>query len=166
VTEREQVETLDAQLAEWRDRLAKAEQDAARAIEWRDAVRKIVEGQEQARALLLRASRGMQALPGLEETAGKAQPELEPAVAPPNGKVESPRGRDAVRRVMQERPHDVWRLTSLVGEITRRGWIDPEARDPASAIRVAARRLADTGEIEKVGTGRYRLVSGRSDAEE
>jgi hypothetical protein len=74
------------------------------------------------------------------------------------------RGREAVRRILREHGR-VMRQRDLVAEVIARGWIDPESRDPGAAIRVAARRLVDDGEVIKVADGlyRYKLPSGTPD---
>lgn len=68
---------------------------------------------------------------------------------------ETPRGREAVRRVLQE-TGTPWKLQALIAEIQRRGWIDPAAKQPAAAIRTAVGRLAEAGEVERVGAATYR----------
>ena len=67
------------------------------------------------------------------------------------------RGREAVRRVLREHGRTM-RQRDLVAEVIARGWIDPESRDPGAAIRVAARRLVDDGEVTKVADGLYRYM--------
>jgi hypothetical protein len=106
------------------------------------ALRQVVEG--------LRALNRLERQPAREQLVFQATPPT------PNGSAaDTPRGREAVRRVLSEDTRD-WRMTDLVAEIVRRGWIDPGARQPAAAIRVAAKRLADDGEAVKVRPGVYR----------
>lgn len=77
-----------------------------------------------------------------------------------NGSADQPRGREAVRRVMREEPGTAWQQAAIVQTVMLRGWIDPNAKQPEAAIRVAVRRLAEDGELEKVpgmhGAYRYK----------
>jgi hypothetical protein len=68
---------------------------------------------------------------------------------------DEPRGKEAVRIIMSEAPR-TWKASELVAEVLRRKWIDPEAKNPDAAVRVATARLHRDGLIERVGVGRYR----------
>ncbi len=70
-----------------------------------------------------------------------------------------PRGKEAVRRVLMETTRPV-KANIVVKRVIERGWIDPEAKNPQAAIRVALRRLAETDEVEKVSTGMYLYRGG------
>jgi hypothetical protein len=66
----------------------------------------------------------------------------------------TPRGREAVRRIMAEHPRRVWKQSEIFRELQKRGWVEPGA-SPAAA-RVATRRLVEAGGAEKKGVGLYR----------
>jgi hypothetical protein len=60
------------------------------------------------------------------------------------------RGREAVRRVVQERP-GIWTLAELRAELTNRGWFTT-----SKGLEAAAKRLCDSnGEGRRLGPGRY-----------
>jgi hypothetical protein len=153
------------ELRDYEQQLAEAEQELEtaanehrratnrrmRAQRQRDALHQIVDG--------LRALADAKADPQTErlpvEVATVASEAIVPATA--NGH-DAPRGREAVRRVMATEPGRAWKQSELIAAITDHGWIDPNAKDPNAAIRIAVRRLADAGEVEKVEgmTGVYR----------
>src|SRR5436189_98067 len=85
---------------------------------------------------------------------GKARAERLPDVigAIEPAEDDRPRGQEAVRRLMRESVRE-WRPADLIAEIQRRGWIDPAAKTPGAAVRVALRRLVDAGEVVKVEQG-------------
>jgi hypothetical protein len=64
---------------------------------------------------------------------------------------EGPRGRDAVRRIVSERP-GIWRVADIKSEVRRRGWPSSGA-----AIETAIKRLNSDGEAVWVGRGAYRF---------
>jgi hypothetical protein len=66
---------------------------------------------------------------------------------------EGPRGREAVRQIVTERPGAVWSLTQIKRENRRRGWPSPD-----KAIETAVSRLRANGEAERVSTGKYRFT--------
>lgn len=68
---------------------------------------------------------------------------------------DTPRGQEAIRIILSESPR-AWRQSELVAEVLRRGWIRPSAKRPDAAVRVATRRLADEGLVEKIEPGVYR----------
>jgi hypothetical protein len=68
---------------------------------------------------------------------------------------DAPRGQEAVRRLMRESGR-AWRPAELIAEIQRRHWIEPTAKTPGAAVRVALKRLVDAGEVVKVEQGVYR----------
>ena len=68
-----------------------------------------------------------------------------PAVAP-----DAPRGREAVRIIVRERP-GIWTYQELHAEMERRGWFTTR-----SGLEAAAKRLCDSnGEGRRIGKGRY-----------
>jgi len=90
----------------------------------------------------------------------------EPSVLDESVNGNGPRGQEAVRRLMRESRRE-WRPNELIGEIRRLGWIDPSAKTPGAAVRVALRRLVDAGEVAKVEQGLYRYQdSGATTPEE
>ncbi len=62
----------------------------------------------------------------------------------------APKGTDAVRQIMQERPDHDWYVSELVNELRERGWL-PASDNPASAVRAAVERLlkVDDSDIYK-----------------
>jgi hypothetical protein len=60
-----------------------------------------------------------------------------------------PRGRDALRTIVAERP-GVWTLTDLIAEMQQRGWFTSR-----KAVDVAVKRLCRSGEARRIGMGRY-----------
>ena len=61
-----------------------------------------------------------------------------------------PRGREAVRRIVRERP-GVWTLTELRAEMEKRGWFTT-----ATGLEAAAKRLCEINkEGKRDGRGRY-----------
>src|SRR5262249_23712782 len=68
------------------------------------------------------------------------------------------RGQEAVRQMMLTAPEAVWTQARITRGILSRGWIDPDAKVPAAAIRAATQRLAAAGMAKKVGSGRYELT--------
>ena len=74
-------------------------------------------------------------------------------------KPDGPRGREAVRLIVKERP-GLWTLKELRAEMEQRGWFtSPKGLD------VAVKRLADKGEGRRVGVGQYEfLVDGKEGA--
>jgi hypothetical protein len=65
-----------------------------------------------------------------------------------------PRGREAIRMIVRERP-GVWTLHDLRGEMKRRGWFTS-----SKGLDVAVTRLAASGEAQRVGRGRYKFFAG------
>ncbi|HXH88002.1 MAG TPA: hypothetical protein VNI55_05285 [Gaiellaceae bacterium] len=123
--------------------------------------------QRQAEALGQIVS-GLRALRQAEAEPQKEQlpvAENEPAVylkLTPSGDP-PPRGRDAIRQVMRASGR-TWSNAELIAELQRRNWVDANAKQPEAAIRVAARRLADDGELEKVAPGVYRYKDSSASA--
>jgi hypothetical protein len=76
-----------------------------------------------------------------------------------------PRGKEAVRLILSEVKRD-WRASDLVDEVIRRGWIDPDAKQPDAAVRVAIRRLVDDGLAMRVAQGIYRAKDPGATPEE
>jgi len=84
---------------------------------------------------------------------------LGPADGTPNGNgnnahaasgKDAPRGREAVRIIVRERP-GVWTYKDLRAEMQRRGWFTTD-----SGLEAAAKRLCDSNsEGRRIGKGRY-----------
>jgi hypothetical protein len=66
----------------------------------------------------------------------------------------SPRGREAVRLIVHERP-GIWTLRDLRAEMKRRGWFTSN-----KGVDVAVTRLVANGEARRVGKGRYEFFVG------
>ena len=63
-----------------------------------------------------------------------------------------PRGPKAVLRVLREQPARVWKVVEVKQEMLRRGW----APTP-KAVEASIKRLRETGDLESVGYGYYKL---------
>ena len=74
-------------------------------------------------------------------------------VAAPDPPDEIPRGREAVRLIVRDRP-GVWTLRDLRAEMKRRGWFTSN-----KGLDVAVTRLAASKEARRVGKGRYEFGS-------
>ena len=68
---------------------------------------------------------------------------------------DSPRGQAAIKRVLMDAVGQWHAVKELTAELEVRGWIDPNAKDPEAATRIALRRLEE-GEpkVEKKSEGR------------
>lgn len=73
----------------------------------------------------------------------------------PNG----PRGREAVLRVMRERPKHVWKVVEVKREMLKRGW----APTP-KAVEASIAALRDAGELEPAGYGHYKIPAASPDS--
>lgn len=74
----------------------------------------------------------------------------------PNG----PRGREAVLRVMNERPDHTWKVVEVKREMLKRGW----APSP-KAVEASIAALRDAGQLEPAGYGYYKIPAESPDAE-
>jgi hypothetical protein len=91
---------------------------------------------------------------GLRELLAVVEPEGEratngharaPYVPPPK----NPRGREALRLIVADRP-GMWTMAELKDEMHRRGWFASD-----KGVEVAAVRLVTAGEWKRDGKGRY-----------
>jgi hypothetical protein len=74
---------------------------------------------------------------------------------------EQPRGRDAVRIIVRERP-GLWTLAQIQAALKDRGWFTS-----AKAAEAAAKRLCDiNGEGRRIGPGRYVFPPDHEEAAE
>ncbi len=78
--------------------------------------------------------------------------------APPHLLEAAPTGIAAIRRVLGEFPSTVWSAGSLHAELERRGWVSPTARYRLQGTEAAVSRMVRSGELRRVGRGRYRLA--------
>jgi len=69
----------------------------------------------------------------------------------------SPRGREAIRLVVKERP-GIWTLAELREELKRRDWFTSN-----KAVEVAAKRLRTSGEARYVRPGVYEFPEGQEE---
>jgi hypothetical protein len=56
-------------------------------------------------------------------------------------------------------------LEDIRREFRERGWLDPTFKNPDAALYAATKRLVGVGRIERLGGGRYRLISERLNAD-
>jgi hypothetical protein len=120
------------------------------------------DAENRAQQAMLEAESLRQIVSGLQTLAGQRPISqgtlfLSKETVPPQP--EGPRGQEAVRQVMATAPDEIWPIGAITAEITKRGWIDPDAKTPGAAIRAATQRLASAGKAEKVGPARYRLTA-------
>lgn len=75
---------------------------------------------------------------------------------------EAPRGREAVRLAVGERPGHIWTLPEIVAELHSRGWLTNR-----KATEVAVHRMVNAGEARRVGHGVYEFpaANGNQDGE-
>ena len=64
-------------------------------------------------------------------------------------RAKTPRGREAIRQIVRERP-GVWTLAELRAELQRRDWFTS-----GKGVEVAVVRMCDAGECRRDGKGRY-----------
>jgi hypothetical protein len=157
-----------ASLAEFRRQLADADARAeAATAKLRLAEHEVERAKIEAQSVALERGALLQIVEGMEILAQSVHTvEIAPrigsnGVAVMAGHPEI-RGREAVRRVLRDSGRAM-RQRDLVEAVKERGWIDPNARNPDASIRVAARRLVEDGEVEKIGTGVYRWRRTLSD---
>jgi hypothetical protein len=130
------------------------ERDAAAMRKLMEAARDL--GEERVAALLApMVARGANghAGTGNGHTNGEAVPTLAVVSDPVETADEEPRGRQAVRMIVHERP-GVWTLADLHAEMKRRGWFTSN-----KAVDVAVTRLVRSQEARHVGLGRYEFLA-------
>lgn len=154
-------------LADYEQQLEEAERFLGQArAQAREAKERIERETRRVRAL----TQIVKGLRELEPTEAPSQSErlpfgLEPMTLEEVEALTAPRGREAVRRVMQGSGRD-WKPAQVITEVKGRGWIDPDAKTPDAAIRVALRRLVDGGEVERLANGLYRYRDSDATASE
>ena len=119
-----------------------------------DMEREATELEAKARAL-------RQIVAGIRALNGHAAGITEPRFIEQNGQVfvaqaldpNGPRGRNAVLRVMSERPEHIWKVIELKREILSRGW----APSP-KAVEANLKRMREHGEIVCPRYGYYKLA--------
>jgi hypothetical protein len=112
--------------------------------------------EHEARAQALR-----QIIDGIKALNGHAAGITQPRFLKQNGTVfiaqapdpDGPRGREAVLRVMRERPDHLWKVIELKREILRRGW----APTP-KAVEANLKRMRQAGELICPRYGYYQLA--------
>lgn len=67
-----------------------------------------------------------------------------------------PRGREAVRTILEERVGTWVDMNTLTNEIASRGWVESDR--PREAIRTSADRLVKSDPMIEKGRGTYRLI--------
>lgn len=144
--------------------LATTLEEQAGALE-RDAMalRKLSEaatelGEERVRALLAPMLNGNGNANGNGN--GHHTPVAESTAAPESEEAVGPRGREAVRRIVRERP-GLWTLTDLRAEMKDREWFTS-----AKAVDVAVTRMCRKGEARRTSQkGIYEFPAANSDQE-
>jgi hypothetical protein len=64
---------------------------------------------------------------------------------------------EILQEMFQDSPDVEYTATEAEAELRKRGWVT-ESTDPVNAVRAALARLKNSGEIESVGRGTFRLV--------
>jgi hypothetical protein len=158
------------QLAHFQGELRHAEQEASRATRRVNHLRQVVDGltgllqadepdpsarlfevgtAHTIRSILEKAGGAMtEAVAGDEAT-------VHSVTTVENGVVNAPRGREAVRAILEESRRE-WSIPDLTAEIQRRGWMKGVER-PRDATASSVQRLVTDGVAERVGRGVYRL---------
>jgi hypothetical protein len=117
---------------------------------WRE-LQKVERGIESLRALLQDESDEPAATPTIVEKPVTHVPEAIPVPDP-----EGPRGREAIRMLLEEHAGDWLTVKWLTDTMLSRGWV--ESARPREAVRTSADRLVkDDPRVEK-GRGTYRLL--------
>jgi hypothetical protein len=120
--------------------------------------REAAEFEAKARAL-------RQIIAGVHALNGHVQDITEPKFIEQNGTIfiaqaprpNSPRGREAVAKVMHERPDHIWKVIELKREILGRGW-SPSPK----AVEANLKRMRKTGEVFSPRYGYYKLAHSGS----
>lgn len=147
---------LAPQIKKWRRQLVATERELEEVVaEMRAIYEKLGSLQERVDTADARREALGDLIAGAEKLAALDRPSTSGGIVL-DGTVDPPRGRDAVRRVLQDGGPRIWRPADIVQAVIDKGWVDPAAKNPAASIRVATRRLQLDGELEKVGSG-YRL---------
>jgi hypothetical protein len=84
---------------------------------------------------------------------GHSAEEAAPFIPAPMPEEDGPRGREAVRLIVHERP-GVWTLRDLRAEVDRRGWLTSN-----KGVDVAVARMVAKGEARRAGKGRYEFFA-------
>lgn len=133
--------TLEQSLPELERQLEETARAVRAAQRRHDALAKIIEGVRE-----LNGHASAITLPLF--TQERAQPADEDA----------PRGREAVRRAVADRPGRIWTLPEIAAELASRGWLTNR-----KATEVAVHRMVNTGEARRVGHGVYEFPATNPD---
>jgi len=128
--------TNTALLARLDERAMAAERQAA-------AIRKMAEGASEL------GDEGLALLAALLADGHNGNGNAHSPPAPVEPDESTPRGREAVRRIVAEKP-GIWSLADLKATMRDLGWFTS-----AKAVDVAVTRLCASGEARRVGHGRY-----------
>jgi hypothetical protein len=126
-----------------------------------ELVRELDETTRTLRAMKRRAEALAKIIEGVRELNGHAStialPLFTPERAEPADEA-APRGREAVRLAVGERPGHIWTLPEIVSELHERGWLTNR-----KATEVAVHRMVNTGEARRVGHGVYEFPAASAD---
>lgn len=70
--------------------------------------------------------------------------------------------REAILRVMGEKPGKPWKAPELMGVLEQRGWMPNSPEHAEHIVRSRLSTLTKAGELRKVGYGLYKLPKGAS----
>jgi hypothetical protein len=135
----------------------------------RDLITRLPDLEREAEEYESRARALRQIVAGVRALNGDAEGITDQRFVEQNGTVfvaspmddDGPRGRDAVLKVMSQRPNHIWKVIELKRELLRRGW----APSP-KAVEANLKRMRELGDVECPRYGYYKLAAlGSEDAE-
>lgn len=91
-----------------------------------------------------------------EDARSEAQQVTSDVVAAPTPSADGPRGREAVKAVLEENRGKWVDMDTLTDEMVSRGWV--ESSRPREAVRTSADRLVADDPLVEKGRGIYRLA--------
>jgi hypothetical protein len=105
------------------------------------------------------AVQGLEAVLGIDDGTDDQEPVASPNPANPTindgGTNDGPRGAAAVERFLSEHPGQGFSAPELAEGLLKRGWINPDVKDPVSTTRAAANRLRRNDDAYVFVGGRY-----------
>jgi hypothetical protein len=71
--------------------------------------------------------------------------------------------REAIRRVMSERPTSTWPAERVIEELRGRSWL-PSGKNAEHTVRSMLANMKNQNQLKRVGRGRYRLAPSEEEA--
>lgn len=146
------MDSIRQALGQLEQELRSREQEVARLKAGVAALRQILDGAPATQA----------SASGASSSAGEATAQQDDESSTPAPAPDSPRGREAVRRVLEERVGQWVNMDELTNEIVARRWVSSSR--PREAVRTSADRLVgDDPLVDKGRGGIYRLRGENAD---